>query len=58
MFTLTVAYVIIQFYNNCIALFMFIINLSKNLKIKIYKTTILPFLLHDFEAWSVILREE
>ena len=32
--------------------------LSKNLKIKIYRTTILPVLLYGCEIWSLSLREE
>jgi len=32
--------------------------LSKNLKIKIYRTIILPVVLCGCEAWSLILREE
>ena len=32
--------------------------LSMNLKIKIYKTIILPVVLYRCEAWSVTLREE
>jgi hypothetical protein len=32
--------------------------LSKNLKIKIYRTIILPVVLYGFEAWSSTLREE
>jgi hypothetical protein len=32
--------------------------LSKNLKIRIYKTTILPVVLYGCETWSVTLREE
>ena len=32
--------------------------LSKNLKIKIYKTTILPVVLYGCETWSLTLREE
>jgi hypothetical protein len=32
--------------------------LSKNLKIKIYRTTILPMVLYGFETWSPTLREE
>ena len=32
--------------------------LSKNLKIKIYRTIILPVVLYGFEAWSLTLREE
>jgi len=32
--------------------------LSKNLKIKIYRTVILPFVLYGCETWSLTLREE
>jgi len=32
--------------------------LSKNLKIKIYRTIILPDVWYGFETWSLILREE
>ena len=32
--------------------------LSKNLKIKIYRTIILPFVVYGCETWSLILREE
>jgi hypothetical protein len=32
--------------------------LYKNLKIKIYKTIILPFVLYGCETWSLTLREE
>ena len=32
--------------------------LSKNLKIKIYKTIILPVVLFGCETWSLALREE
>jgi hypothetical protein len=32
--------------------------LSKNLKIKIYRNTILPVVLYGCEAWSLTLREE
>ena len=32
--------------------------LSKHLKIKIYRTIILPFVLHECETWSPTLREE
>jgi len=32
--------------------------LSKNLKIKINKTIILPVVLYGFETWSLTLREE
>jgi hypothetical protein len=31
---------------------------KKNLKIKIYKTVILPFVLYGYETWSLTLREE
>jgi len=31
---------------------------SKNLKIKIYRTIILPVVLYGFETWSLTLREE
>ena len=32
--------------------------LSKNLKIKIYRTVILPVVLYGCETWSLTLREE
>jgi hypothetical protein len=32
--------------------------LSKNLKIKTYRTIILPFVLYGCETWSLALREE
>ena len=32
--------------------------LSKNLKIKIYRTIILPFVLYGCDIWSLTLREE
>ena len=32
--------------------------LSKNIKIKIYKTVILPVVLYGCETWSLTLREE
>ena len=32
--------------------------LSKNLKIKIYRTVILSFVLYGCETWSLTLREE
>ena len=32
--------------------------LSKNIKIKIYKTIIFPFVLYVCEIWSLTLREE
>jgi hypothetical protein len=33
-------------------------RLWKNLKIRIYKTTILPVVLYECETWSLTLREE
>jgi hypothetical protein len=32
--------------------------LSKNVKVKTYKTIILPAVLYGFETWSLTLREE
>jgi hypothetical protein len=32
--------------------------LSKNVKIRIYKTIILPVVLYGYETWSLMLREE
>jgi hypothetical protein len=32
--------------------------ISKNLKVKIYKTVILPVVLYGCETWSLTLREE
>jgi hypothetical protein len=32
--------------------------LSKNLKVKIYRTITLPVVLYGYETWSLILREE
>jgi len=32
--------------------------LSKNLKIKVYRTIILPFVFYECETWSLKLREE
>jgi len=32
--------------------------LSKNLKIKIYRTTVLPVVLYGCETWSLTLKEE
>jgi hypothetical protein len=32
--------------------------LSKNVKIRIYKTTVLPVVLYGCETWSLTLREE
>jgi hypothetical protein len=31
---------------------------SRNVKVKIYKTIILPFVLYGCETWSLTLREE
>ena len=31
---------------------------SKNIRIKIYRTMIVPFVLYGCETWSVTLREE
>jgi hypothetical protein len=32
--------------------------LSRNVRVKIYKTIILPFVLYGYETWSLTLREE
>jgi hypothetical protein len=32
--------------------------LSRNVKVKIYETIILPFVLYGCETWSLMLREE
>jgi len=32
--------------------------LTKNLKVKIYRTIILPAVLYGFETWALTLREE
>jgi len=32
--------------------------LTKNLKVKIYRTIILPAVLYGFETWTLTLREE
>jgi hypothetical protein len=32
--------------------------LSRNVKVKIYKTIILPVVLYGYETWSLILREK
>jgi hypothetical protein len=37
---------------------IFCLLLSKNLKIRIYKTIILPVVLYGCETWSLTLREE
>jgi hypothetical protein len=34
------------------------VSYQKNLKIKIYKAVILPVVLHEYETWSLTLREE
>ena len=45
-------HVIIQSKHSCL------LDLSKNLKIKIYKTIILSVVLYGNETWSLTLREE
>ena len=37
---------------------IFVVLLSKNLKIKMYRTIILPVVLYGCETWSLTLREE
>jgi hypothetical protein len=32
--------------------------LSRNVKVKVYKTVVLPVVLYGFETWSLMLREE
>ena len=44
--------------NPCVLGSILIMFLSKNLKIKIYKTITLPVVLYGCEAWSLALREE
>ena len=44
--------------NNIIASYASPRFLSKNLKTKIYKTVILPVVLHGCETWALILRKE
>jgi hypothetical protein len=39
-------------------IFCFPVSYQKNLKIKIYKTVILPIVLYGYETWSLTLREE
>jgi len=41
-----------------INLYIYIYSDSKNLKIKIYRTIILPVVLYGCETWSLTLREE
>jgi hypothetical protein len=38
--------------------FVFLSHIKKKLKIKIYKTIILPVVLYGGETWSLTLREE
>jgi hypothetical protein len=38
--------------------FCLLVCYQKNLKIKIYKTIILPVVLYGYETWSLTLREE
>jgi len=48
-------------YSNTTHILSFLISsrlLSKNLKIKIYRTIILPVVLYGCESWSLALREE
>jgi hypothetical protein len=40
------------------ARFKMLTNMSRNVKIKIYKTIILPVVLYGCETWSLTLREE
>ena len=42
----------------CVQTLLYSKLLSKNLKIKIYKTIILPFLLYSCETWSLTLMDE
>ena len=44
--------------NVCLKLYIIYLLLSKNLKIKIYRTIILPVVLYRCETWSLTLREE
>jgi hypothetical protein len=37
---------------------VFDLSLSQNVKIRIYKTIILPVILYGCETWSLTLREE
>jgi hypothetical protein len=39
-------------------LLFFLSGLSKNIKIRIYKSIILPVVLYGCETWSLTLREE
>jgi len=42
----------------CITATLIIAILSKNIKLKIYKTVILPVILYGCETWTLTLREE
>jgi hypothetical protein len=47
--------------NACYHLVLYLLSfrlLSKNVKVRMYKTIILPLVLYGCEMWSVILREE
>ena len=46
------------FFTNNIKVLLSSRLLSKNLKIKIYRTIILPVVLYGCESWSLTLREE
>jgi hypothetical protein len=39
-------------------IFCLLISYKKNLKIKIYRTVILPDVLYGYEIWTLTLREE
>jgi hypothetical protein len=39
-------------------IFCLLVSYKKNLKIKVYKTVILPVVLYGCETWSLTLREE
>jgi hypothetical protein len=44
--------------NHTVQTLLFSRLLSKNIKIRIYKTIILPVVLYGYESWSLTLREE
>ena len=46
------------FVNSKLHSFRSVLRVSKNLKIKIYRTIILPVVLYGCETWSLTLREE
>jgi hypothetical protein len=45
-------------YHHSVQSILFSCLLSKNVKVKIYKTTVLPVVLYGCETWSLISREE